>query len=108
MPEYIAGETEDDVIKKVSNDIDLSVFINEFIEVRQGILNLEQHKETPDQETLDFWNMASDDRNAEEKARLDNKAEYLYLVITPIRDAGLLPGKYEDKYQQLKNYVDKL
>lgn len=108
MADYIAGETEDDVIKLVGTDIDLTQFTVAFIEIKQGLQNLEDYKTVADQETLDFWNQGVDDRNTDEKARLDTRAIDLYVEATAIRDVGLLPSKYEDEYQQLKTYVENL
>lgn len=108
MSDYLPGETEDDVIKVDSKDLDLTVFIEMYQQLELELKALEQHKDTPDQETLDYWNQSVDDRNAGNQASIDERAVFLYEAITPIKDAGLLPSKYDDEYNKLQNYVNNL
>lgn len=105
MAEYIPGETEDDVIKLTGQDIDLTQLTVKFNYIKSGLQNLEDHKTVADQETLDYYNQGVDDRNTDEKARLDNQAVDLYNEAKAIKDAGLLPLKYHDEFERLENYV---
>ena len=110
MATYTPGANEDEVVKTISEDqsIDLTVFTTEFQDIKSGLHGLPKAKTTPDQETLDHWDNYIQTEVVVEKSTLESRATLLYLEATAIRDAGLLPAKYEDEYQQLKTYVENL
>ena len=110
MAVYTPGETEDDVVKTTasSRDIDLTAFTTEFTDIKEGIQALPKVKTVPDQETLDHWNNWVITDGSIDQVMLDSRAVSLYNEAAAIREAGLLPAKYEDEYQQLKTYVENL
>ena len=92
----------EDIVNEVTiESIDLSVLIQTYLKLRTAWLNREQPKTVPDQDTLALWNMEVENRNA----GLEGQINELYYSIKPIHDAGLLPSKYEDEYQQLETLV---
>lgn len=110
MAEYTAGETEDDIIKTTENDqdIDLTVWKQQFLYLKGALQDIPNSKSTCDQETLDHWMQSVYVEGQEEKVRLDEQAVLMYEEITAIKNAGLLPSKYDDEYQQLEDYVNSL
>ena len=110
MAEYTPGETEDDVIKTTEHDqdLDLTVWKQQFISLKSDLQAIPNAKSTCDQETLDHWMDTVYTDGQEEKVRLDEQAVLMYNEITAIKDAGLLPSKYDDEYQQLEDYVNSL
>lgn len=110
MATYTPGDNEDDVIKttEVAQDIDLTVFIQKFKELEDALKALPKVKTAPDQETLDNWNTVVYGDGQIEKTQLDVQAVELYNEATAIKNAGLLPSKYDDEYQQLEDYVNSL
>jgi len=110
MATYIPGDTEYEVVKTTSSEIvlDLTVFINKFIELRDALLELPKIKTVPDQESMDYWNAAVYEEGQNYKAYTDKEAIELYQEVTAIKDAGLLPDKYNDEYQQLEGYINSL
>jgi hypothetical protein len=93
----------EDIVKQVTDkEIDLSVLVAEYITLRTAWFNRPQPKTTPDQETLNFWNAEIEIENA----GLMGEITALYYRLKPIYEAGLLPSKYEDEYQQLESFVN--
>ena len=107
---YTAGIDEDHVVKTTETDseLDLSYFINQYTRIKSGIQSLPKVKTSPDQETLDHWNSVVVEDGNLQKGILNNQAKALYEVLKPIYNAGLIPSKYNDEYQQLENYVNAL
>jgi len=110
MATYTPGQDEDEVIKTISEDqpIDLTAFTTEFIDLKNSLQVLPKSKTVPDQETLDKWNNYIVIEVGIEQANLESRAVLLYNEATAIKDAGLLPAKYEDEYQQLKTFIENL
>jgi len=111
MATYTSGIDEDHVIKTISsdNDIDLTAFINKFKKLKEDLQNTPKIKTAPDEETLEYWNEFFVHQDAQQiKAFIDSRVKALYGDLKPIKDAGLLPSKYDDEYQQLKNYINSL
>lgn len=110
MATYTPGATEDDVIKttETDQDLDLTVFINKFLGLKGALLDLPKLKTIPDQESMDYWNSIVYEEGQTYKAIIDADAVELYLEVTAIKNAGLLPSKYDDEYHQLENYVNSL
>ena len=110
MSTYTPGDNEDHVIKTdaVSEDLDLTEFIEAFKRIKSALQDIPAIKTTPDQETLDHWLAFVYVPGQDEKATLDVQAVELYNAVKPIKDVGLLPSKYDDEYQQLENYINNL
>jgi hypothetical protein len=110
MATYTPGDNEDSVVKttETDQDLDLTVFIEKFKFLKRQLQEIPDIKTVPDQETLVHWMATSYQEGQDEKAYLDNQAVELYNEITAIKNAGLLPSKYDDEYQQLENYVNSL
>jgi hypothetical protein len=110
MAVYTPGTTEDDVIKTTAaqQNIDLTVFIAKFVDLKEALQALPKIKTEPDQETLDFWLAFAYQEGQDVKDGLDAQAVELYNEVTAIKNADLLPSKYDDEYQQLENYVNSL
>jgi len=100
--DYEATANEDIVRAVNSTDIDLSALVAEYITLRDAWFNRPQTKTVPDQETLIHWNEFIELENAD----LETNIRSLYLRLKPIYEAGLLPSKYEDEYQQLETFVN--
>lgn len=110
MATYTPGATEDDVIKttEASQDIDLTVFIEKFQSLKNALQNLPKLKTVPDQESMSYWNDVIYEEGQTHKVFIDAEAVELYNEATAIKDAGLLPSKYDDEYSQLEDYVNSL
>jgi len=110
MATYSPGETEDDVIKTtdISQDLDLTVWKQQFTYLKNALQAIPNSKSTCDQETLDHWMNTVYVEGQEDKIRFDEEAVLMYEEITAIKNAGLLPSKYDDEYQQLEDYVNSL
>lgn len=110
MATYTPGDTEDQVIRSEmeSEKLDLTEYIAEFRRIKSALQEVPDIKTMPDQETLDHWLAFVYQPGQDEKAVLDSQAVILYNNVKPIKDAGLLPSKYDDEYQQLENYVNSL
>jgi hypothetical protein len=110
MATYTPGDNEDHVIKSdlVSEDLDLTQFIAAFKQIKAALQEIPDEKTTPDQETLDYWTAVVYIPGQDDKKSLDDKAVELYNEVKPVKDAGLLPSKYDDEYQQLESYVNSL
>lgn len=94
--------TNEDIVRRVdSTDIDLAALVQEYLTLKDMYFNRPQAKTVPDQETLDHWNEYIDIENQD----LENNIRALYYNIKPIYDAGLLPTKYHDEYNQLETFV---
>jgi len=96
-----------DVVNKVeSKGVDLSQYINTYLDLEQQWENRPQLKTVPDQETLDFWNeyRQSEIEITEDVIRM--KARELYDDLIPIYEAGLIPGKYYDDLIRLQNFIN--
>lgn len=108
MAETYTGNSDDSVVtKQVTADIDLDDVIDEYQALKaeyQGLPDLA--KTEPDQETLDFWNVAKELERLELVVGIKQRATLLLAVVDPIRDAGLMPTRYETQYQQLLNFVN--
>lgn len=107
MAKYAQGQNEDKVIKttEVDKTLDLTDFIRKFVKLKKALQELPVKKTEPDQETLDYWVSLEHDIP---KEALDNEVLALYNKLKPIKDAGLIPPKYDDEYQQLENYINNL
>jgi DNA-binding transcriptional MerR regulator len=110
MSTYTPGDNEDHVIKTLSTDqdLDLTVFIDKFKSLERQLKDIPKVKTEPDQETLDHWIATAYVEGQDQKTTLDTQAVELYNEATAIKDAGLLPSKYDDEYQQLEDYVNSL
>lgn len=110
MATYKPGTNEDHVIKteSVGHDLDLTIYIKKFKNIRNALLAIPGKKLTPDQETLDHWMETVYLDGQEEKERLNQEAVLLYELLKPIKEAGLLPIKYNSQYNQLKTYIENL
>lgn len=110
MTTYTPGETEDDVIKTTEHDqdLDLTVFIQKFKSLEDSLKALPKAKTVPDEETLEHWIIMVYQPGLFEKEQLDIEVVELYNEATAIKNAGLLPSKYDDEYQQLEDYVNNL
>jgi hypothetical protein len=110
MATYTPGDNEDHVIKTITadQDLDLTVFIAKFKELESALKSLPKLKTTPDNETMEHWNETVYVDGQTDKDNLDSQAVELYNEATAIKNAGLLPSKYDDEYQQLENYVNNL
>ena len=110
MSTYTPGDHEDHVIRTdiMDHDLDLTLYIQRFKTIKSGLQVIPREKTTPDQETLDHWNSTVYVDGQDAKERLDEDAVNLYNDLKPIKDAGLLPLKYDDEYQQLENYINSL
>jgi hypothetical protein len=110
MAKYAPGQNEDKIIKTTEEDktLDLSVFIAKFVELKDALQKLPSLKTTPDQETLDYWVAFAYQEGQDTKDSLDAQAVELYNEITAIKNADLLPSKYDDEYQQLETYINNL
>jgi hypothetical protein len=110
MATYTPGIDEDQVIKTTSVDqaLDLTVFIKKFQELKTELLALPKLKTVPDNESMNHWNGTVYEEGQTYKAIIDERAVELYNEATAIKNAGLLPSKYDDEYEQLENYVNSL
>lgn len=110
MSTYTPGDNEDHVVKttETDHDLDLTIYIKRFKQIKSGLQAIPGAKTTPDQETLDHWMSTVYVDGQEDKERLDEQSVKLYDEMKPIKDAGLLPSKYDDEYQQLESYVNSL
>lgn len=110
MATYTPGSNEDHVIKtdSVSEDLDLTQFIEAFKRIKAALQEIPSEKVSPDQETLEYWTAMVYVLGQDDKKSLDNQAVELHNEVKPIKDVGLLPSKYDDEYQQLDNYVNSL
>lgn len=110
MAKYKPGINEDQVVKTTESilPIDLTVFIAKFVKLKKALQELPKAKLKPDQETLDQWINTVYDEGQVYKGIIDEQARELYMEITAIKNAGLLPSKYDDEYKQLETYVNNL
>jgi hypothetical protein len=110
MATYTPGINEDSVIKttEAAQSLDLTVFINKFVELKNLLQGVPGIKTIPDQESMDHWNETVYVEGQEQKINLDTQAVELYNEVTAIKNAGLLPSKYDDEYKQLENYINNL
>lgn len=110
MATYTSGIDEDHVVKttETDQDLDLTVFIDKFKSLKRQLQEIPDAKTVPDQETLAYWTAFAYQEGQDGKAFLDAQAVELYEEATAIKDAGLLPSKYDDEYQQLETYVNSL
>lgn len=107
MSEYLPTADDGVVIKRTDEEQPLQVFIDEFLSMKQEYLNLPDHEKTvPDQETLAYWNAEMGIHTADLRNTIRNRAIILKGRIDPIRDAGLLPARFEDEYQQLVTFIN--
>lgn len=107
MIEYFTTDDED-IVQKIdtgSENIDLSVLVQEYLDLKTEYQALPEIKDIPDEETLDFWNEIKMIDRAGGEVDIKEKASILLEKIKPIYEAGLLPDKYKDEYQQLINFV---
>jgi hypothetical protein len=98
MAEYTPGPYEDKVIKTTEEEktLDLTVFIAKFVRLRDALQEIPKIKTEPDQETLDFWLAFAYQEGQDTKDGLDAQAVELYNEITAIKNADLLPSKYDN------------
>lgn len=108
MAEYISSGSEEIIIKQTSSEINLTPLVQEYLFLKSSLQNLPSIKDTPDQETLDYWNSVHSSIFETEKRNLDSQIIDLYNKIKPIYDAGLFPSKWNTQYQQLENYVNSI
>lgn len=110
MAEYTQGQNEDVVIKTTETDktLDLTVFIRKFVQLRNALQALPARKTVPDIDSMRHWNESVYVEGQEQKINIDVEVVELYNEITAIKDAGFLPSKYDDDYQQLETYVNNL
>jgi hypothetical protein len=110
MATYTPGSDENYVTKitEIEDEIDLSFYVQRFLNIKNRLLNMPETKSSPDQETLDNWNNVVVPEAELDKDGLDNQAKALYEMLQPIKNAGLIPSKYDDDYQQLEDYVNSL
>ena len=108
MADYTPGVDEDHIVKSTDKDVDLTILVQEFNTLKDRLQALPVAKTVPDQETLDHWNQTTATEAGAEKEHIDEMAILLYEEATNIKNAGLLPSKYDDEYTQLENYVNSL
>jgi len=110
MATYTSGIDEDHVVKttETDQDLDLTVFIDKFKSLKRQLQEIPDEKTVPDQETFAYWTAFAYQEGQDDKALLDVQVVELYDEVTAIKNAGLLPSKYNDEYQQLENYVNNL
>ena len=104
-----SGTTDPDIVNKgelTVTEIDLAVYVNRYLTLRNQYLSLPETKSTPDAETLAFYNAVITSQNEVETAWIKEQATELYIDLQPIYEAGLLPAEYEDEYQQLENFIN--
>ena len=98
---------DEDIVKKVTETlIDLSVYIERYKGLKKEYQAIPDLKTTPDQETLDFFNQEREIENQSLEQGIRVSAEVLYNDLTPIVDAGLLPAKYQDEYDELEQFIN--
>lgn len=103
------GTANEDVILDVnSKEIDLTELISTYQSIKQDYKDLPKKKETPDQETLDHYNSMIDDLYLKGLTDIIVRADNLYQVLKLIRDAGLLPKKYDTKYLEFEDFLNNL
>ena len=110
MATYKPGANEDHVIRteSIDHDLDLTIYIKNFKNIKAGLESIPKSKTKPDQETLDHWMGTVYVDGQADKERLDEQTVSLYGQIKPIKDVGLLPSKYDNEYKQLENYINSL
>jgi len=110
MATYKPGINKDCVVKteSVDQNLDLTVFIEEFKALKKELEELPVKKKDPDKETLDYWNERVCNDGQNRKLLIDDRAIQLYDEIKFIKNARLLPSKYDDEYKQLENYINNL
>ena len=110
MATYTPGATEDQVIRttSVDQDLDLTVLMKKFTSLKGHLQGLPVLKTVPDQESIEHWNETVYIEGQERKVTINQQAVILYNEATAIKNAGLLPSKYDDEYQQLEDYTNNL
>ena len=107
MAEYNPTSDPDVVEKQETTDIDLSVYIQEYVRIESAVQEVQDlTKDVPDQETLQFWNRHFENEQIQQMARLRGQARILYNALLPIYNAGLIPTQYNDELLRLKNFVE--
>lgn len=104
-----SGTTDPDIVDKyetTTEEIDLSVYITEYLSIKNEYLALPELKTVPDAETLRAYNEQIGDLINYETEILKIKATALYNQLQPIYDAGLLPAQYNDEYAQLVAFIN--
>jgi len=101
---YEPTANEDIVLDISSREIDLAVIIQRYQDLKVRLQTLPVLKIAPDAETLEIYNRYVDDSLRDTNSSIFE----LYAKVKPIKDAGLLPSKYDDEYQLLENYVNSL
>jgi hypothetical protein len=98
---YEATANEDVVIQTNDREVDLSALVDEYLTLKTEYQDRPQVKTVPDQETLNYYNAFIVLENVD----LETRITVLFYRLKPIYEAGLLPSKYNDEYQQLENFV---
>ena len=93
---YEATAKEDIVREINSKNVDLTVYIQRFLDYKTQLQVLPQIKTVPDTETLELYNIHAEN----EQSELNRQIVDLYNDMKPIKDAGLLPSKYDYEYTQ--------
>jgi len=101
---YTPTTNEDIILNISSKEIDLSTLIQRYQNLKAELQELPSRKDIPDDETLEIYNQWVDGVIENTNSRIVD----LYNRIKPIKDAGLLPSKYDSKYAQLEQYINKL
>jgi len=105
----IYEETSDDsvVLRIETIDVQLQALVDEYLSLKAEYMNLPDWKKTvPDMDTLYFWNSEQQLLHFDLVHEIKGRAAVLLSRITPIYDAGLLPDRYYDEYDQLINFVN--
>lgn len=103
---YIPTENDSIILKTTETTIDLDKYITRYQIIKESYLTLPEEKTTPDQETLDKYNNEVGILREDLLYRLKVQAASLYHDLKPIHDAGLLPSRYEDEYNQLESFIN--
>ena len=98
----------DKVIHQVISEetIDFNALTAEFTSLKDRLSDVPKLKETPDQETLKFWNQSIISIRKTAINNIKSEVVILYEKLKTIKDAGLLPEKYLNKYDTIENFVN--
>ena len=104
---YLETADDSEVIKQTSIVMDIDAIADEYTALKVEFQEIpDWNKTIPDAETLAYWNAEMEQVHANLVHEIKMRAGILLERLTPIRDAGFLPDRYEDKYTQLVNFVN--
>lgn len=111
MTKIVSYQEIDGQLTELTSDatpVDLAMVIAEYQQLKSIYQTMPAFKDTPDQETLQFYNTDILLQREAVIGSLKAPATALYIKVKAIRDAGLLPAEYEDEYLQLETFVNGL